>query len=227
MSERSVKPGSLAGTRGRIIDLVRRSQPTATEIAEQLDLTYNAVRVHLTVLERDGLIRKAGLRRGETRPSATYELAAGVDDALSRAYMPFASHLMRALGDRLPDQELTELMRDVGRRLAAEWPRPRGPLSQRVAEASALLQELGAPNEVERAEDALRIRGFGCLLAAAVHGQPHVCRAMESLLGELVGTPVRERCERGAQPRCCFEISTEPATEAARESDDPTPEISS
>ena len=227
MSERSVKPGSLAGTRGRIIDLIRRSQPTATEIAEQLDLTYNAVRVHLTVLERDGLIRKSGFRRGETRPSATYELAAGVDDALSRAYMPFASHLMRALGDRLPDQELTELMRDVGRRLAAEWPRPRGALPQRVDEASALLQELGAPNEVERAEDALRIRGFGCLLAAAVHGQPHVCRAMESLLGELVGTPVRERCERGAQPRCCFEISTEPATEAARESDDLTPEISS
>jgi len=227
MSERSVKPGSLAGTRGRIIDLIRRLQPTATEIAEQLDLTYNAVRVHLTVLERDGLIRKSGVRRGETRPSATYELAAGVDDALSRAYMPFASHLMRALGDRLPDQELTELMRDVGRRLAAEWHRPRGPLPQRVDEASALLQELGAPNEVERAEDALRIRGFGCLLAAAVHGQPHVCRAMETLLGEVVGTPVRERCERGAQPRCCFEISTEPATEAAQEFDDLTPETSS
>jgi hypothetical protein len=41
---------------------------------------------------------------------------------------------------------------------------------------------------------------------------------MESLLEELVGTPVRECCERGAQPRCCFEISTEPAT--VREPDD-------
>ena len=222
MSARTVKPGSLAGTRGRIIDLIRRSQPTATEIADRLELTYNAVRVHLTALERDGLIRKAGLRRGETRPSATYELAAGVENALSRAYMPFASHLMRALGDRLPNQELTELMRDVGRRLAAEWPQPRGPVTQRVDEASALLQELGAPNEVQRSGHALRIRGFGCLLAAAVHGQPHVCHAMESLLGELVGAPVHECCERGAQPRCCFEISSEPAS--PRESDDLTTE---
>jgi predicted ArsR family transcriptional regulator len=225
MSGRTVKPGALAGTRGRIIDLIRRSRPTATEIADQLELTYNAVRVHLTGLERDGPIRKAGLRRGETRPSTTYELAAGVEDALSRAYMPFASHLMRALGDRLPDQELTELMRDVGRRLAAEWPRARGTVTQRVDEASALLQELGAPNEVERSDATLRIRGFGCLLAAAVHGQPHVCRAMESLLGELVGSPVRECCERGAQPRCCFEISSEPAT--LRESDDLTTETPS
>jgi len=46
--------------------------------------------------------------------------------------------------------------------------------------------------------------------------------AMESLLEELVGTPVRECCERGAQPRCCFEISSEPAT--PRESDDLTTE---
>jgi len=45
-----------------------------------------------------------------------------------------------------------------------------------------------------------------------------VCHAMESLLEELVGTPVRECFERGAQPRCCFEISTEPAT--VREPDD-------
>ena len=222
MNERTVRPGSLAGTRGRIIDLIRRSRPTVTEIADQLELTYNAVRVHLTALERDGLIRKGGIRRGETRPSATYELAAGVEDALSRAYMPFASHLMRALGDRLPNEELTELMKEVGRRLAADWPRARGPVAERVDEASALLQELGAPNEVDRSEDALRIRGFGCLLAAAVHGQPHVCHAMESLLSELVGAPVRECCERGAQPRCCFEISSEPAT--PRESDDLTTE---
>ena len=89
MSARTVRPGSLAGTRGRIIDLIRRARPTATEIADRLELTYNAVRVHLTALERDGLIRKAGFRRGETRPSATYELAEGVEDALSRAYMTF------------------------------------------------------------------------------------------------------------------------------------------
>jgi predicted ArsR family transcriptional regulator len=207
MSERTIKPSSLAGTRGQIIDLIRRSRVSATEIAAALGLTYNAVRVHLAALERDGLIHKAGLRRGATRPSTVYELTPGVDDALSRAYMPFASHLMRALGDRLPDRELTTLMRDVGRRLAADWPRPRGPLAKRVEAASALLQELGAPNAIERSDDAVRIRGYGCLLAAAVHCQPHVCRAMETLLRQIIGVPVRECCERGEHPRCCFEIA--------------------
>ena len=207
MRSRPVVASSLPTTRGRIIDLIRRSRLSVPEIAGALDLTYNAVRVHLAALERDGLIRKAGLRRGGTRPSTIYELAPGVDDALSRAYVPFASHLMRALGDRLPDADLADLMRDVGRRLAAELPRPRGAIPNRVETASALLQELGAPNEIERSTDSLRIRGFGCLLAAAAHGQPHVCRAMESLLREVIGVPVRECCERGDHPRCCFEIA--------------------
>jgi predicted ArsR family transcriptional regulator len=137
-----------------------------------------------------------------------YELAPGVEDALSRAYMPFASHLMRALGERLPDAELESLMHDVGRRLASEWPRTRGPLAERIEAASALLQELGAPNEIEQSDRMVRIRGLNCLLAAAVHGQPHVCHAMESLLEELIESPVRECCDRGERPHCCFEIAT-------------------
>lgn len=204
---KAVRTGSLAGTRGRIIDLIRRSPTTVTEIATQLELSYNAVRGHLAALERDGLVRAGGVRRGGTRPSAVYELAAGVDDALSRAYMPFASHLVRALSERYPERELDDLMRDVGRRLATEWPQPRGTPAQRVESASALLQELGAPNEIERGDEAVRIRGFGCSLAAAVQGRPQVCRAMEALLTEFLETPVRECCERGERPRCCFEIT--------------------
>jgi predicted ArsR family transcriptional regulator len=207
MSRGRAGSSSFAGTRGRIIDVIRRSPSSVTQIAERVELTYNAVRGHLTVLERDGLIRRAGLRRGETRPSTVYELAPGVEDALSRAYMPFASHLMRALGERLPDAELESLMHDVGRRLASEWPRTRGPLTERIEAASALLQELGAPNEIEQADGMVRIRGLNCLLAAAVHGQPHVCHAMESLLEELIESPVRECCDRGERPHCCFEIA--------------------
>jgi len=206
MRNRPLGTGSIAGTRGRIIDLIRRSPTTVTEIAARLELSYNAVRGHLTALERDGLVRSGGVRKGETRPSAVYELAPGVDDALSRAYMPFASHLVRSLSERFAERELDEIMGDVGRRLATEWPRAHGTLAERVESASALLQELGAPNEVERANGIVRIRGFGCVLAAAVQGRPQVCRAMEALLTEFIETPVRECCERGERPRCCFEI---------------------
>jgi predicted ArsR family transcriptional regulator len=210
MTEGTPGARSLAGTRARIIDLIRRSPTTVTDIATALDLTYNAVRGHLTALERDGLVRTGEPRRGGTRPAAVYELAPGVDDALSRAYMPFASHLVRTLSETLSERQLDDIMRVVGHRLSAEWPRPHGTVPERVESASALLQELGAPNEVRRRNGTLEIHGFGCLLAAAVHGKPHVCRAMEALLGAVIGEPVRECCDRGERPRCCFSIEVSP-----------------
>ena len=207
MPDRPRRLSTPAGTRGRIIDLLRRSPLTATELAARLKLTYNAVRTHLATLQRDGLVRAAGMQRGGTRPSALYELAPGVFEALSHAYIPFASHLVRVLDERLPARELDEIMRAVGRRLAGEWPRPRGTLRHRVEMAAALLDELGAPNEVESEGGMLRIRGFGCVLTAAIQGRPEVCRAMESLFQELLEVPVRECCERGGWPKCCFEVA--------------------
>ena len=61
-------------------------------------------------------------------------------------------------------------------------------------------------SEVEEAEGRLVIRGFDCPLAAAVEGHPAGCRLAETLLTELVGTPVAERCQRDHPPRCAFEV---------------------
>jgi len=202
------RPSSLTGTRERIVTLLRRSRMTANEIAARLELTHNAVRSHLAALQREGLVREGGLQRSASRPAVIYELVPGAEAAFSKAYIPFVVQLMRVLQERLRQGELDEVMHTVGHRLAAEWPRFRGDLSQRVQAASTLLQELGALNEVDRMGGGFVIRGSGCLLAEAVHGRPDVCRAMESLLAELLEAPVRECCERGERPRCCFEIAT-------------------
>ena len=198
--------GILGGTRGRIVELLRRSSMSAKEVADVLGVTHNAVRAHLAALMRAGIVREGGRRRGSSRPTVVYELAPRAESALSRAYIPFVAHLLRALGARLSPDELHGLMHNVGRSLAAERPRLRGDLGQRIDAARALLADLGALTEVEPADHGYILRGYGCLLAEAVHGRPEVCRAVESLLAELLEVRVAECCERGERPRCCFEI---------------------
>jgi DeoR family suf operon transcriptional repressor len=203
-----VRLGSLKGTRGRIVDLLRRSDLTANEIAARLELTHNAVRGHLAALLREGLIREAGSRRSGTRPAVVYALVPEAEAIFSRAYIPFVAHLVRILQEKLEQRELDEVMRMVGRSLASEWPRARGNLPKRVEAASELLVELGALNEIDRLNGGFVIRGYGCVLSQAVNRRPEICRAMESLLAELVQAPVRECCDRGGErPRCCFEIA--------------------
>lgn len=177
-------------------------------MAKAIGITDNAVRAQLTSLERDGLVRQHGLRRGTGKPSQSYTLTPEFEPTLSRAYLPFLVRLVRELADRLPQDQLIDLVRELGRRWAAELRPETGDLRSRVTAASALLNELGGVTEVKDSDGHLRIQGFSCPLDLVVRENPRVCLAIEALLSELVDTPVKEQCDRsGGRARCCFEVS--------------------
>lgn len=194
-------------TRGRIVALLRRASLTVDQIAGHLGLTGNAVRAHLTTLERDGIVeQRVSSRGGVGKPAHTYSITQDADRLFSRAYIPLLVQLLDALAERMSREELDALMRSVGQRLAATHAAPQGSPRERAAAGAAALDALGGVTELDEHDGALRIRGFACPLGAAVQGHPEVCGAVETLLGEIVGSPVRECCEHGERPRCCFEV---------------------
>lgn len=194
-------------TRGRIVQLLRRTRQTVDDLAAALDLTDNAVRAQLTGLERDGIVRAQGLQRGASKPAVLYELTPEVEAALSRAYRPVLAALLQSLAVFMPEQQFVDLMVATGRRVAQELPPLPGDLAARAAGASALLNDLGGLSEAIASPRGWEIRSDGCPLAAVVPGHPAVCRAVEALVSELVGAPAREHCDRaGDRPRCRFEL---------------------
>jgi predicted ArsR family transcriptional regulator len=109
----------------------------------------------------------------------------------------------------MPEEEAQSLMRQVGRRLAAQLGREvSGDLHARVRAAATVLGALGGEAYVETGDDTLQLRGYGCPLSAAVTARAEVCRAIEALLSEVTGATVRECCDRGERPRCCFHVDT-------------------
>jgi predicted ArsR family transcriptional regulator len=193
--------------RGRIIALLRRGASTVEELASALDVTDNAVRTHLQLLEREQVIRATGTRQGPGagKPATTYAIAADAESSLSSAYAPVLAALIQTLAERTSPGELDALLREVGRRLGPATPKS-GALETRVQAAAALLSSLGAELDVERTPEGFLLRGFACPLAAVVHDQPHACHAVEEIVGTVVGATVRERCDRSAGARCRFEI---------------------
>src|SRR3712207_3667457 len=174
----------LDSTRGQVVALLRRGARTVEELASALGLTDNAVRAHLTALERDGLIRSTGVRRGPGagKPATLYELHPEAEPLFSRAYAPVLRAVLDAIAERLPPDAAEELMRDVGRRLAADLGRDlSGDLHARVHAAAALLATLGGEPYVDKGDDTLQLRGYGCTLSAAVTPRAEVCRAVEEI----------------------------------------------
>jgi predicted ArsR family transcriptional regulator len=197
---------TLESTAGQIMGLLRRGRMTVDELASALGLSGNAVRPHLATLERDGLVQRSELRRGTSKPARTYILAPEAELLFSRAYAPVLTQLLHVLDERLDAGEFDELMRDVGRRLMADRPRPTGDLRRRAEAASALLHELGGLARVEEHGHGFVIRGYVCPLAAATQRHPEACNAVESLLSEFAGVPVSKCCDAEDRLRCCFEI---------------------
>ena len=194
-----------ATTRGQVLALLRRGTRTIDDLARTLGLSDNAVRAHVAALESDGLVRRRGVRPTGGKPAFAYEIAPDAEARLSRAYIPVLTELVRVLERRLGPDELEVVLREVGRGLGASH-RPTGDLRARASAAAAVLTELGGVVDVHETGGAITLRALSCPLADAVRAHPATCRAAESLVAELVGGPVRERCDRGERPRCCFEL---------------------
>src|SRR3954453_23396403 len=110
-----------ASTRGRIVLLLRRGSRTVGELAEALGLTDNAVRTHLTALERDGVARHSGSRPGLRKPHMVYELTREADQLFPRVYGPLLDQLLSVLKERISAGELEEALRAAAQRLAAVY----------------------------------------------------------------------------------------------------------
>ncbi len=198
-------------TRGRIVTLLRRSGRTVEDLAGWLGLTNNGVRAHLATLERDGVVRQRGsVRRGSGggKPAYVYELSPEAEGLFPKAYGPVLRQLLDIMAERLGPGETEALLRAVGRRMADERTIPAdSSVRVRLEAAAAVLDELGGLVELEERDDAFVVRGYSCPMTDAVPGHPEVCRLVEALLTELVGVPVRQHCDRGEVPRCCFEVA--------------------
>jgi predicted ArsR family transcriptional regulator len=197
------KPG---GARDRIVRLLLERRNTIEALANKLGVTENAVRAQVALLQREGVVEVQGEVKGTRRPAAVYGLRPGADIHFSNAYPVFLSQLVRVLAQKLSQTEFRSVMRALGKRLAGSVPRPAGDPRERVRAGLKFLKVLGSAAEMTAEKGMIIITSFGCPISEAVSADERSCIAMETLLKELTGLPVSERCEHGERPSCRFEI---------------------
>jgi predicted ArsR family transcriptional regulator len=206
-----------SSTRGRVLVLLRKGEHTVNELAAALELTDNAVRSHLTALERDGLVRPSGTRRGPRKPTVKYELSPEAEQLFPRAYGPILGHLLDTLRASLTDRQLDDVIRTAGRRIAGAFFPPGVPArtGEPADRAMTVLRELGGC--CERESDNRAILGCSdCPLGMAAAGHPEVCQLVETILADVLEVPVRQHC-RQSPPKCRFEIDIAPERRKTRQ----------
>lgn len=197
-------------TRGRLVELLRRSERTIPALAEMLGISDTAVRNHIAALQRDGLVETTEVERATGgKPARLYGLSPEAEELFPKAYAYVLGELVGMLEERDGREAAVALLRELGRRAAASADAEGRTVATRVAVAASALRDLGGSVAVEREEGGWCIRGDGCPLSAVVRDHAEVCTLAASLVEEIIGGPVTGACERGARPKCVFRVAGE------------------
>lgn len=209
-----------ASTRGRILAMLRRGGRTVDELARALDRTHNAVRVQIAVLERDGLVQNTGVQqgspgtRGAGKPAYMYKLTPQAEQLFPKAFEAALRGILEAMSEQIDPVQVERILRSAGHKIAERHRIPAGggngaasdDLHGRLERAVAVLSDLGGLVDLEESDGTMSICGYICPLSDVSASHPLICRMTETLLSDLVGMPVHERCERQERLWCRFEV---------------------
>lgn len=203
----SVERKEQGSTRQSILTLLRRNgEMTALELSESLCIGAVGVRQHLALLERDGLVRVAGLRRSVGRPSHLYALTPEAEERFPRRYDRLAleviNYIAEAGGPAALDDVLSRRRADMAQELA---PRLAGKSrAEQVAELAAVLGEQGYMCEWEQLEDgSFRLTEYNCPVDCVARRHPQICAQELRLYEELLGVPLERATTIAEGGHCC------------------------
>lgn len=200
-------PAGEPTTRERVLGRLRQGPATVDELAAYVELTPNAVRLHLGRLERDGEVARVGVRHAASagKPPQLYRATSRAEERLSRAYPLAFAALARTLAARLAPARVRSLFAAAGRG-AATGAKPAH--IDALETARALLESLGAIVSVEKTRGhAPVVNGAACPLAVAVRQCPEACELVRAMLAEATSARVTTCCEHGPEPKCRFSIA--------------------
>lgn len=184
----------MQATRQQILDYIRRQgRATVKDLDTLLHLTPTGVRQHLTVLEREGLVTAHEERGRVGRPALVYKLTANGDALYPKSYDQLSNALLEEVRALAGAEALQTLLRRVASSFAAPYmDRLEGrPLSERVQEATAIIQERGCLAEASQEGDDWLIKQYTCPFPNVAGKNSCVCSLDVEFVRQLVGADAR------------------------------------
>lgn len=209
----------LGEVRAQVVELLRGTTRTVADLADGLGLSEGAVRRHLQVLERDGLVSAQTVRReGPGRPSAHYALTDRAHRLFPDRSAELANELLDFITDSYGRQALRAFMRwRQGRKQAryASVSNSEHSTTQRAETLAGMLSVDGFPSRVVQAPagaTTLELRQEHCAIAEVAAEHPELCAYEAALFKDLLGTRVtrRQTIAGGAQACVCHITDADP-----------------
>ncbi len=190
---------------------------TVKEIANHLNISINATRQYLIVLEKEGLVVRTTQKSTTGRPAILYSLHPDAIEEFPKQYRDFSVKLLAEVQERIGTQATIDLLREVGKQIAQEVQpyvlanlEPGGSyesLRDRLHSVVKVYHQYGKYPELLEDDASFALKNYNCLIFGVAKENSLACTVDESIVTELVGAPaVKEKCIREGDECCLYRI---------------------
>lgn len=194
-------------SRLEILKLLRNEGMGVEDLGLRLSMSKTAIRQHLAILEADGLVKKAPLRKGMGRPRILYSITDQGEATFPKQYSLVAELLLEEL------LENGKPAKDITDSIAVRFAQRYGPdvasmgLRDRVSLFARILNEMGVEASTEETDSEFLVKEMSCPYHDVMRKFPMICRFDEGFFQNVVGRPVTlESRAFGKQNFCTYVV---------------------
>lgn len=180
------------------------------ELAEKLDISRNAVKQHLVVLEKQRWVYEASLTSTGGRPARIYALTQEGINRFPKQYAWFCNLLLDELAADLHPDALAQMMWNMGVKLAKSLLPQFADLAvdQKRQALVELMQSLGYQAELREDDGQVVIRAINCVYHDLAQQHPALCQFDNALMSTLLSAPIEQtRCMAKNDCDCRFKLA--------------------
>ena len=193
-----------------ILELLRRrGRSSAETIAGDLGVTPNAIRQHLTNLERDGLVVSQPERSGRGRPALLFALTERADSVFPKRYGQLATMVLQEVQEMGGPEALDEVFARVAARHASAIERDLGGLGfdEKLNRVVSWIGRAGTLVEQSESPEGVKVTIHNCPFRNTALKFPQVCTITPQLISRLIGTSVSQSDSiHRRDPYCSFVV---------------------
>jgi predicted ArsR family transcriptional regulator len=167
---------------------------TVENLAKGLGITDNAVRQHLTALERDGIVEKGEMSTGG-RPEQLFGLTTVGRELFPRHCSWFAELLISSVREEQGSEALRERLESMGRAVGRQVATKLVEITdkaERIRTLSVIMRELGYQSaSVDRPNEKLpAIEASHCVFHSLAQRYPEVCYFDLAMMSQVVDSDI-------------------------------------
>jgi predicted ArsR family transcriptional regulator len=182
-------------TRIEVLELLRRKgQASAEAIAADLHVTPNAIRQHLTNLERDGFVVSTPEKSRRGRPSLLFSLTERADSVFPKRYGQLATMVLQEVQEMGGPDALDEVFERMATRHAGAISRNLEGLEfdEKLRRVVAWIGRAGTLAEQTETPEGVKVTIHNCPFRNTALKFPQVCTITPHLISQLLGTAVSQ-----------------------------------